>query len=85
MVGGKIIRIYDEGDSTTLAVFDRKDLCHVRVDVGPARFRVGDSVWWQGAQVMWSPADGSAVDVVLPKAGYSYSGPYSGNGRPVHN
>jgi hypothetical protein len=81
MVGGKVIGTTRKGDGTTLLnVADGFDECAVRV--GGARhreIRVGDEVWWQCRQVMWTPAatrrgkrQGVDFDIVLPKVGYSH-------------
>lgn len=32
----------------------------------------GDSVWWQGGKVFWTPKDRSVIDVPLEKVAFSF-------------
>ncbi len=32
----------------------------------------GDSIWWQGREAMWTPADRSQIDVHFARYGYSF-------------
>lgn len=92
MVGGKVIGIARGKESTLLNVQDDRrpgDTCAVRceerrTDTGDrVEIAVGDSVWWQCGQVLWTPAGTAAAgkrfvggkaryDVPLPKVGYSH-------------
>ena len=89
MVGGKVVGISRTGTNTLLHVRDGWDHCAVRcverrADTGErVEVRLGDRVWWQGGQVLWTPAGVAAsgprfsgrrarYDIPLPKVGYSH-------------
>jgi len=90
MVGGDVIGIVRNGENTLLNVQDRTygDCCAVRCleqrrDTGQVvHIQVGDKVWWQGEDVMWTPQSftgsasgpgcGSFWDIHLPKIGFSH-------------
>jgi hypothetical protein len=90
MVGGDVIGIVRTHDSTLLNVRDRTygDTCAVRCverrrETGePVAIEVGDKVWWQGQDVMWTsqrfrgsvsgPGCGITWDIHLPKVGFSH-------------
>ena len=57
--------------------------CKTRVKAPASWFTLGDTVWWQGSMVMWTPYDKSVVDHQLERGGYSYSDPYPGDGTLV--
>lgn len=88
MVGGKVIGLARKADGTAmLHVRDTRYTDQVCVDVreeridgsGAVVIAVGDSVWWQGGQVMWTPSYskkrrcGEDFDIRLPKVGYTYA------------
>jgi hypothetical protein len=93
MVGGRVIGIARGKDDTLLHVRDNRyktDVCAVRcverrAETGQSvEIAVGDEVWWQCGQVMWTPRSakvnydpgvgcGTLWDIVLPKVGYSHS------------
>ena len=92
MVGGKIIGLARKKDETLVHVQDtrysRNDMCSIRVverrlDNGkPVELKVGDSIWWQSGEAMWTsqdqkrplPSDRCAKDwdIHLRKVGYSH-------------
>ena len=91
MVGGKVIGLSRRGETVLLNVKDHKyrDECavrckEVRTDTGKrVRIAVGDEVWWQCGQVLWTPRGVAAngprfikgvarYDIPLPKIGYSH-------------
>jgi hypothetical protein len=77
MVGGRIVSIREESDRICLIVaakpYGRHEFMGVDVAKTGHPLALGDSLWWQSGQCMWTPADRSAEDVVIPKIGYSYS------------
>jgi hypothetical protein len=34
---------------------------------------IGDSIWWQGRTVFWTPKDRSQTDIKVERVGYSFS------------
>ena len=90
MVGGDVIGIVRTAEHTLLNVRDRTygDQCAVRCrerrrdDNTPVHIEVGDKVWWQGIDVMWTPQTftgaasgpgcGRLWDIHLPKIGFSH-------------
>jgi hypothetical protein len=88
MVGGKVIGLARKPDGVTmLHVRDTRstDQCCVdcreeRIEDGDrVRITLGDSVWWQSGQIMWTPGRsprercGQDFDIRLPKVGYTYA------------
>ena len=94
MVGGKIVGLIRRpAGPTTVNVQDTRysgrdfraiDLREVRKDNGmPVELSLGDSIWWQGGDAMWTPgpmgrplpADRCSKDwdIHLPREGYSFS------------
>ena len=89
MVGGKVIGLARKADSTLVHVQDEKyenDRCSIRVkevrrDNGqPVTIQVGDDIWWQDRDAMWTPRGvdvdpgvgcGVDWDIHLPRIGYS--------------
>jgi hypothetical protein len=88
MVGGKVIGIARTDEDTLLHVQgtggESHDTCSVRCKEeslhgnSPIVISVGDSVWWQGRLLMWTPEHslrlrpGKDCDVKLPRVGYSH-------------
>jgi hypothetical protein len=90
MVGGIIIGFARGKDSTLVNVCDKTygDTCAVRIveerrDSGERiEIRIGDMLWWQGSDAMWTPQHvmntsvhigcGRTWDIHLPKIGYSH-------------
>lgn len=88
MVGGKVIGLVRKpGGVTMLHVLDTRSTDQVCVDVREERvgsgdsieIAIGDSVWWQGDMVLWTPSYsaerrcGDDFDIPLPKVGYTYA------------
>lgn len=87
MVGGIVVGLARKADRTILNVQDERaaadyccqDVIEVRRDTGePVAIGLGDSIWWQSRDAMWTPK-GSArercgvdFDIRLPRVGYSY-------------
>jgi hypothetical protein len=86
MVGGTIVEVLFEKDRIFLNVQDKtypKDRCGIYVvrDSDTERIETGDSVWWQGNKVFWTPTatlpGSDVVDYPLDRASYSGVGhPY---------
>jgi len=94
MVGGKVIGMARGREDTLIHVQDNyppniPDTCSLRVmerrkDTGESvTIQIGDSIWWQCGEVMWTTAgtrtpwlyggkSGIAYDIRLPKVGYSH-------------
>jgi hypothetical protein len=95
MVGGIVIGIARSKESTLLHVQDNlspggADRCSIRVIERridrdrPVSIGLGDSIWWQAGQAMWTPKFvveegidtgrdcGNTWDICLPKVGYSH-------------
>jgi hypothetical protein len=84
MVGGKVIGLARREKTTLVHVQDRGDTCSVRVverrrDNGdPITIDLGDAIWWQMDDAMWTPAGtemkpdqcGKTWDIILAKVGY---------------
>lgn len=71
MIGGEVEAVIPLGKKLwRLVVVDHGDMCCTNICDG--RVRVGDSVWWQGRKVLWTPRDKHAQGVQLPRAGHSY-------------
>ncbi len=72
MIGGIVVAIEEMPDRLTLEVRDqsRPDRCKVDVAKGYL-IEFGDSVWWQGDYVYWTPAGMDHVDVPGPRLGYA--------------
>ena len=93
MIGGRIIGLARRPDGlATLNVQDQRypgDTTVIRVreqrrdDGRPVSLSLGDTVWWQSRDVMWTPGDaprplpadrcGKDWDVRIPREGYSHS------------
>ena len=77
MVGGIVIEVVWRDADDTVFVDCRdtryRDTCAIRVErnADSERIEVGDRAWWQGGFAFWTPADGSRVDVRIPRRGYS--------------
>ena len=86
MIGGKVIGVVRSKDNTLLHVQgtggESRDCLSVRCierrkDNGShVAVGIGDSVWWQGDSVLWTPSVsarcGVDFDIHLPKVGYSH-------------
>jgi hypothetical protein len=80
MVGGKVVEIVMEPHRIFLNVQDKtypKDRCGIYVlrDADSEQVEVGDSVWWQGNKVFWTPEatllGSDVVDYPLDRVSYS--------------
>jgi len=75
MIGG-IVRSVNQVNKhlkTALLVQDDRssDFCVVNVQTD-IKINVGDTVWWQGRFVYWTPKDRSGQDVPLNRLGSTY-------------
>jgi hypothetical protein len=84
MIGGKIIDIRNDGDRVRIWCVDTYDHsgdakveiydeCGIYIAPDGELPALGDTVWWQGKIVYWTPADCRFVDRPLQKLGYSSS------------
>jgi hypothetical protein len=79
MVGGIIIDIVKVSDAkwwvncveTGTSSQAGKETCAIYVNPIGEPIDVGDNLWWQGDQAMWTPDDRSRADVRLPRIGFS--------------
>lgn len=80
MVGGKVVEVILEPDRVFLNVQDKtypKDRCGIYVvrDADSEQIENGDTVWWQGNKVLWTPVamllGVARVDCPLDRASYS--------------
>jgi hypothetical protein len=92
MVGGVVIGVARGPEDTLVHVQERTgrrpDSCSIRVvekrrDNGePIAIEVGDSIWWQGGDAMWTPkavaqsgddrGGGVRYDIRIPRVGFSH-------------
>ncbi len=74
MIGGKVIEVRSEGDKTRLWCIDSggQDELAVYVKTTAELPACGDDIWWQGREVMWTPADRRFTDKHLERIGYSF-------------
>ncbi len=90
MVGGTVIGIARGSESTLVHVQETKSAsqCSIRVvekridNDQPVSIQIGDSIWWQSQQAMWTPKQvrhydkplgcGTTWDIALPRIGYSH-------------
>lgn len=80
MVGGEVIGIARSAESTLLNVIDQDygTTCAIRIierrrDSGaPITIGLGDAIWWQGQDAMWTPKDLTERDIHLPRIGFSH-------------
>lgn len=76
MVGGKVREIVEQENRIWLDVQDviyPKDFCalYIERNKDSEQIQIGDSVWWQGKFLLWTPKDGSREDVEIPRLSYS--------------
>lgn len=72
MIGGKVNEIVFQSDAVWLDVQCTtypKDFSalYVERNTNSEKIQVGDSVWWQGKQLFWTPQDRSVADVEIPR------------------
>lgn len=89
MVGGVIIGFVRHPDNTLVHVQDPTygDKCSLRIqeqrrdDGSPVDIKIGDKLWWQRLDAMWTPGwckvargggCGTDWDIRLPRIGYSH-------------
>jgi hypothetical protein len=70
-VGGIVIGIKQKADRLCVLVDDKGVQTGVDVGGHPA-IQLGDTIWWQGGKVYWTPEGSDREDAPLPKLGYSY-------------
>lgn len=79
MIGGVVIEacdVPDRGDGIRRIYVECKDMTygdvggvHVEKSADADQIQPGDSVWWQGRTVFWTPQDRSRVEVELIRVG----------------
>jgi hypothetical protein len=76
MVGGEVINIVRQSQSTWIQCMDRTysdQTCAIRVR-DAKEMKIGDALWWQGNRAYWTPKpDNGQEDIVLERVGYSHS------------
>jgi hypothetical protein len=88
MVGGIVIGLARGDGDALVHVEDKRDHCSIRLverrrdDGSPVAIEVGDYVWWQARDAMWTPKSiphprpsdkcGKTWDIRLPRVGYSH-------------
>lgn len=76
MIGGTIQGVFRFDDRLSLAVrgtdIERNNWVAIDLPLDAPPVRERDSIWWQGHIALWTPQDGSAQDVHIPRIGYSY-------------
>lgn len=76
MVGGVVINIVRQSESTWIQCMDRTysdQTCAIRVR-DAKEMKIGDALWWQGNRAYWTPKpDNGQEDIVLERVGYSHS------------
>lgn len=78
MVGGIIVEVVSIKDTLRVAVLvrgtdmERNDFSAINIETEANQVEVGDRIWWQGGQAMWTPRKGNR-EYMLPKIGFSYS------------
>lgn len=82
MVGGKVVGIARRAGSTLVHVRETRgggrSECSIRVEEKrrsnghPVSIGLGDTIWWQGRDAMWTPKNGREEDVHIPRIGYSH-------------
>jgi len=77
MIGGKVQGVFRFDDRLSLAVrgtdMEGKNWVATDLSLDAPAIQVGDSIWWQSRIALWTPQDGSAQDVHIPRIGYSYA------------
>lgn len=81
MVGGVVIEVIDEQEKLWINAQERQssDTCAIYVEKNEVsqQIKVGDFIWWQGGEAMWTPDDvdggkcGVDYDIQIPRIGYS--------------
>lgn len=76
MVGGVVIETIVLPDRIWINCRDKRDTCAIYVErnAKSEAIRVGDKLWWQGREAMWTPASGVSAgwyDLRIPRIGYS--------------
>jgi len=86
MVGGRVIEVCAVKEFPGRLFVDvcdrpysRLETCTIYVERNETseRIQVGDSIWWQGRNAMWTPQDSQRLragvdhDIVIPRIGYS--------------
>ena len=79
MIGGRVIEacdVPDRGDGKRRVYVECKDVTygdvggiHVEKCADADAIQPGDTVWWQGRSVYWTPQDRSRVEVEIPRVG----------------
>lgn len=79
MVGGLVEEVLviegQRQQHTALLIRGKQEEAHQVLGIritGRPDIRVGDTVWWQGRNAYWTPADRKREDVSLNRIGYSF-------------
>jgi len=79
MVGGTVETITQDDNTLRILVWEKqyRKPQYLAIRVQPTDdallIRPGDSVWWQGDVVLWTPIDKSRQDIQIPRIGYSFT------------
>lgn len=77
MIGGIVHTVFTFGDRLSILVrgtdCEKDDFAAVDVPPDAPKMAYGDGIWWQGDIILWSPKNGAAKDVHVPRIGYSYA------------
>ena len=78
MIGGTVIESKQDGKRWRLWVVgtsgsEKHDELAIHTSTKDGKqVKPGDSIWWQGANIYWSPKNGNRKDIPLIRAGYSH-------------
>ena len=76
-VGGKVVETIDCGDKVWVSTsepahpYDEPTAIYVERTAAARAISLGDSLWWQGQDAMWTPANRAFADKKLRRIGGS--------------
>lgn len=77
MVGGTVCQVRDEGEKVYIRVravpYGNPEYCAIHVERTAEALSVtlGDTLWWQGSNALWTPESRTRIDVRIPRLGWS--------------